>query len=209
MPKDSVELKNGKLVSSRVTDKVVSTIEKGPLVKVDALVVHQSGGPTAESSLQSYRAGRAGAHFLIDKDGTIYQTARVDRKCWHVGNIRSRCSELKTCTPEELAQIKSILFKKGEAYSTRIKDLHRHESDKPYPERYPNNDDALGIELVGNFSAGSGTGYETVTEPQNLSLQWLVAVLEQQFDLGDKDIYRHPEVSYKQASEAASARWSK
>ena len=207
MSEPTAEIKDGKLVSGKVLDKRVAKIEHGILQQVHALVVQQSGAPTAESSFQSYKSGKAVAHFLIEKDGVIYQTARVDRKCWHVGNISSRCSILKTCSPDELATIKAILFKKGEAYSTRIKNLSRHEADKSYPERYPSNEDALGIELVGNFS--EGRGYETVTDYQNLSLHWLVAFLEQQFGISDTDVYRHPEVSYKQASEAATARWSK
>jgi N-acetyl-anhydromuramyl-L-alanine amidase AmpD len=199
-------LKNGKLISSEVTDKVTSPIEKGALQKVDAIIVHQTGGTSAESTLSSYKDGAEGAHFLIDTDGTIYQTARVNQKCWHIGKIRSRCYQLKTCTADELTDIKGILFAKNESYSVRVKKLHDHESDKPYPERYPTNEDSIGIELVGGTDSKTGD-YDAVTKAQNASLTWLISTLEPLFNLSESDIYRHPEVSYKQSSEASSAKW--
>jgi N-acetyl-anhydromuramyl-L-alanine amidase AmpD len=197
---------NGKLVAWRVIDKVTSKIEKGALSKVNAIIVHQTGSDTVDSSLSSYSGGANGAHFLIDKGGAIFQTARINQKCWHVGNIKSRCSELKTCTPEDLKEINSILFKKGESYEVRVRNLSQREGKKPYPERYPTNDDALGIELVGRFDAKSGS-YDIVTRQQNESLIWLLSVLESSLSLTNDDVYRHPEVSYKQSSEAQSAKW--
>jgi hypothetical protein len=76
---------------------------------------------------------------------------------------------LKTGSPEDLKEINSILFKKGESYELRIRNLSQHEAKKTYPERFPTNDDALGIELVGRFDAKSGS-YDTVTRRQNESL---------------------------------------
>jgi len=130
----------------------------------------------------------------------------MDQKCWHVGNIKSRCNELKTCTPDELKEINSILFKKGESYEVRIRNLSQQEAKKAYPNRYPTNDDSLGIELVGSFRAKSST-YDVVTNPQNESLIWLVSVLQSVLGVTDEDVYRHPEVSYRQPSEAQSAKW--
>ena len=52
-----------------------------------------------------------------------------------------------------------------------------------------------------------GKSYETVTEAQNSSLVWLLAVLESTLSLTASDIYTHPEVSYKHPSEAATASW--
>jgi len=156
MAESTATVVSGKLVASRVKDKTTSKIEKGALNKVNAIVVHQTGSDSADSSLNSYRAGINGAHFLIDKDGTIFQTARVDQKCWHVGNIKSRCSELKVCSAEDLKEINSILFKKGESYEVRVRNLSQHEGKKSYPDRYPTNDDALGIELVGRSTPSRG-----------------------------------------------------
>jgi N-acetyl-anhydromuramyl-L-alanine amidase AmpD len=200
------EVKDGKLVSSKVTDKNFSKIEKGSLAAVHALIIHQTGATTAASSFSSYESGKAGAHFLIDSDGTIYQTARVNQKCWHIGNVRSRCYENKSCTPDEFKAVKSILFRKGTGYTVRLRKLTEHEATKDYPATYPTNSDAIGIELVGGFDDKTHK-YATVTKQQNDSLAWLVATLSAVFKLADSDVYKHPQVSYKQPSEAASASW--
>jgi N-acetyl-anhydromuramyl-L-alanine amidase AmpD len=198
-------LSDGKLVTDNVTLKINSKIEKGALVAVHAIIVHQTGGDTAASAFSSYDKGENGAHFLIDKDGTIYQTARVTQKCWHVGMIQSRCYKNKSCSADELKDIKSILFHQAESYSTRIKNLYGHEKDKSYPDRYPTNEDSIGIELVSGFTLKDG--YETATDAQNTSLSWLVSALDTLLNLTGDDTYRHSEVGYKQPTEASSARW--
>jgi N-acetyl-anhydromuramyl-L-alanine amidase AmpD len=205
---DEVILAGGKLVHKNIVDKVNNKIEKGVLPIVNAVVVHQTGGSTAESSFSSYDEGKNGAHFLIDKDGTIYQTARITQKCWHVGNIRSRCQEMKTCSADELKAVNALLFKKGEAYSARIRNLTHLEATKSYPDRYPTNEDALGIEIVGAFDAKSQT-YESVNKLQNGSLAWLVEILESKLSLDGDDIYRHGSIGYKQPSEGSTATWNK
>ena len=202
----NASLSNGRLISSKVIDKISPKIEKGALVHVNAIVVHQTGGATAKSALDSYNtAGANGAHFLIDKDGTIYQTARVTQKCWHVGKIKSRCDQLKTCSPAELKNIQAIMHKQAGSYSARLTKLHHHESKKAYPDRYPSNEDSIGIEIVSKFS--DKAGYESATPAQNDSLRWLVTTLERLLTLSAADVFRHSEVSYKQPTEATSARW--
>jgi N-acetyl-anhydromuramyl-L-alanine amidase AmpD len=196
---------DGKLIADRVTDKIESKIEKGPMAKVDALVMHQTGSDNAASSFASYKQGKAGAHFLIDKDGTIYQSARTNQTCWHVGKIQSRCYALKSCSVDELAAVKGILFNKADSYSARLSKLNTHEQAKPYPDRYPSNADSIGIEIVSGFSASKG--YEDVTAAQQASASWLITTLEGLLSLTSADIYRHPQVSYKQASEAQSVKW--
>lgn len=133
--------KNGLVDAERIIVRRFSTIERGKLDKVNGIIVHQTGGSTAESSFNSYKnTGANGAHFLIDKDGTIYQTASVFKITYHVGNIRSRCYMEKKCKPSEISKIKPLLNK--------YKQLSRLEQKKPYPERYPANFDSLGIEIV-------------------------------------------------------------
>ncbi len=203
---DEVTWSGGKLIHSKVTDKVNAKIEKGALSTVHAVVVHQTGGSTATSSLSSYDDGQNGAHFLIDTDGGIFQTARVDQKCWHVGQVRSRCKELKVCSADELKAVDAILFKKGESYAVRVQKLHEHEATKSYPDRYPTNEDSLGIEIVGAFDA-KAQAYVGVSREQNDALGWLLAALTAKFGVGDADVYRHGTISYKDPSEASTATW--
>ena len=115
-------------------------IERMEMPKVNGLIIHQTQSPSVNSTLNSYAQDKAnGAHFLIDKDGTIYQTASLKRKTNHVGPLRSRCAQEKSCSPEE----------------TKLNEKHnptkenQRESKKPAGERFPSNSDSIGIELVG------------------------------------------------------------
>lgn len=74
------------------------------------------------------------------------------------------------------------------------------------------NSDSLGIELVGAALANDpkkpdDLTYETVTDAQNKSLQWLVAELEMTLGIATTEVFRHPTVSRKNASEASTAKW--
>lgn len=199
-------LKQGLLLDPKITQKVFSGIEHGSLSKVDTLVIHQTGASTAQQTFNSYAKGGHGAHFLIDKKGAIYQTARVTQKAYHVGKIKSKCYETKACTKVQLQNATQMLFQKGLSYSSRITNLHHHEKAKPYPDRYPLNSDSLGIEIVGSYDKLKKQ-YEAISPLQNSSLKWLISELYTHFNITSADVYRHPEVSYKMPTEASSATW--
>lgn len=91
--------KTGHVFDARIRRAISPHIEHGPLTKVRGLIVHQTGGATAKSSLGSYAKPKAnGAHFLIDRHGKIYQTASLFKKTWHVGSLRARCIAEYRCT---------------------------------------------------------------------------------------------------------------
>lgn len=194
---------DGKVIDGKIKVQIAPKLEHGNIGKIDALIMHQTGGDSAEGTLASYKTSVYGAHFLIGKDGTIYQTARVTQKCFHVGKIRSRCDSLGSCDSTETSAIQTIL-KAKDSYSNKVKKIDQHESQKPYPQRYPSNSDSIGIEVVGKQKKGE---YENPTAEQNASVRWLVAELLALFSLTTADIYRHPEVSYKQESEAKNVTW--
>lgn len=190
------------LIDPKVTLKRYLSIEKGDLRLVKALVVHQTDAPTAQATFNGYTSGGNGAHFLIDKDGTIYQTASAKKMCYHVGRlIKSKCLELtpETCADPDLAKAKTL------KWAAQVAAVNQIERKKPYPLRYPVNSDSLGIELVGVHT--SKTSYEAPTIAQNTSLQWLVAVLYPLLSLTESNVYRHPQVSFKNVGEAAGAKW--
>ncbi len=153
--------------------------------------------------MESYKIeGANGAHFLIDKDGAIYQTASVYKKTAHVGKLRSRCMLELKCTPAET---------KLNATFSPTKENDR-EKVKAVPARFPSNDDAIGIELVGAALAVDPKKpailtYETVTVEQNKSLKWLVSELEMTLNIPTTEVFRHPTVSRKNDSEASTAQW--
>jgi N-acetyl-anhydromuramyl-L-alanine amidase AmpD len=82
----------GYVLGARVQLAPRPLIERGVLHRIRGIIVHQTGGASGASSLSNYTMQNAtGAHFLIDKDGTIYQTASLFRQTWHVGRLRARC----------------------------------------------------------------------------------------------------------------------
>lgn len=91
------------------------------------------------------------------------------------------------------------------SWTNQIKALDAHERAKAYPDRYPVNSDSVGIELVGAHI--DDKNYEKITVQQNASLQWLINELYKHFSLTSGDVYRHPEVSYKNPGEASTAVW--
>ncbi|WP_341265201.1 peptidoglycan recognition family protein [Morganella morganii] len=94
---------DGYVFDDRIERKIFKSIEQEPLDKINGIVVHQTDSPTAQSTFNSYSNKSAnGAHFLIDKDGKIYQTASIFKVTWHVGLMQSRCYLKKTCQPTEV-----------------------------------------------------------------------------------------------------------
>ena len=186
-------------IGPKITVTRRPNLAHGRMEKINGIIVHQTGAPTAGSSLNSYlQKGANGAHFLIDKDGAIYQTGSVFWRQWHVGNIRPRCMSQKTCTPVEVKAFAhmSVLQKS------------QYEKKKAVPDRYPSNDDSLGIEMVaGIVGNNANPDYEKATDAQNASLAWLVGQLEANFQVPSAEVFRHPDVSYKDPHEAESARW--
>jgi len=196
--------RNGYILNVRVRMAARPLIERDVLNRIRGIIVHQIGGTSGASSLNSYALKNAnGAHFLIDKDGTIYQTASLFRQTWHVGRLRARCLAEYRCNPTELRALKR--------FSPKIE--HRIEMAKDVPQRYPSNEDSLGIEIVGAVVASKGQNpaeqgvYEAVNAQQNASLRWLITELTSTFGIPMTEIFRHPVVSRKNPTEARSALW--
>lgn len=192
----------GMMVSDQVKPRRFQSIEHGDLRSVRALVVHQTDAPTAQHTFNGYRSKGSGAHFLVEKDGVIYQTASLRKRCFHVGRfIRSKClaNDKSTCDTTQINSIQAL------TWTLQIRALDKYERTKNYPDRYPMNSDSVGIELVGKHL--DAVRYEAITAMQNQSLQWLVSELYRHFSLTSADVYTHPQISYKHPCEASSAVW--
>jgi hypothetical protein len=211
----------GMLVSAHVRPRRFSQIERQPLTDVKGIIVHQTGADRASSSLNSYANAKAnGAHFLIDKDGVIYQTASVFKRTNHVGALQARCLAEYSCKPAAFAK------SKGFPQESAVDRMHEIEMLKSTPSRYPSNVDSIGIEIAGKAflppgkSAPAGASprqkevyfnnnsvYEDVNHAQNLSLRWLVSELRQTLQIAESEVFRHPVVSRKNPTEASTASW--
>ncbi|WP_238699278.1 N-acetylmuramoyl-L-alanine amidase, partial [Helicobacter sp. MIT 05-5294] len=78
---------------------------------------------------------KVGTHFLIDKNGTIYQCASLHKYTQHVGDIKVKNLDIN-----------------NENYKNKIyKGASSVEKEKQYPNRYPINSDSIGIEVVSDY----------------------------------------------------------
>lgn len=204
-------IQNGAIISSKVIQKIFPGLHRGNMESINAIVVHQTDSDSAQQTFNKYAVGHpTGAHFLIDKHGVIYQTALLTKQCMHVGRIKSRCYEEKSCTKIEFNTAHRIYHEAGIKFSVRAKNLHLHEKNKTYPDRYPLNEDSIGIEVVGRAKKSATSArevYESVNAVQNSSLKWLINELYILLNLRDDDVYRHPDISRKNLSEASTANW--
>ncbi|WP_421505061.1 N-acetylmuramoyl-L-alanine amidase [Erwinia rhapontici] len=200
----------GYIDAERIILKIFNNIERGKMDAVNGIVVHQTNAPTASSTFHSYQTkGATGAHFLIDRDGTIYQTASLFQITWHVGKLQSRCFLTKKCEPTDFQKVAEL--EKSWRNSDKV---HQIEKVKNYPDRFPSNVDSIGIEIVGRSTRviNENTGkpeyiYEEVNDSQNGSLMWLIKELVATLKVSTSEIYRHPEIGRKNFTEASTAKW--
>ena len=56
-------------------------------VRIDAIIIHDTGGKTAESALRWFEDPGAGvsSHYVVDPNGTIYRPVAEEDKAWHAG----------------------------------------------------------------------------------------------------------------------------
>jgi len=213
---------NGMIANSRIKLKRFMTLERdefdGRLQGVHAIIVHQTD--TLIAPFGSYSQKNAnGSHFVIDKDGTIYQTASLYHQVDHVGLIQARCLEKHACTDvDKLAfeQMKLGRRSKKRPNQAEYKAIHLWEKFKPYPVRFPANLDSIGIEIVSKAYNPDGSlpvtdSYRAIFEPvndvQNQSLRWLVGELKQTLGRPTIEILPHPRAGRKNPDEASSAKW--
>jgi len=200
---------------SRIHPRRFMTIERTDMRVISGIIVHQTGAPSETSTFNSYKQANAnGAHFLILKDGTIYQTASVFKRTNHVGPLKARCLAEHRCTPSEIKTFNAITPKA----------MHRIEMQKIVPARYPSNGDSIGIvgaaslppgvQMPPNLNEqqqrafmGNRAVYESLTTLQQASLKYLIDGLTKALDIASTEVHKHPEVSRKNVTEAATASW--
>lgn len=198
---------DGYIFDDRIERKIFKKIEKGSLGKINGIVVHQTDSSSDQSTFNSYDNTSAnGAHFLIDKDGKVYQTASLLKTTWHVGLMQSKCILKKTCQPTETSLL--ALHRGGAWGATTAKQISDLEKEKSFPNRFPGNTDSIGIEIVGRAVGPKNKEvYEAVTEKQNESLKWLVSEIASKFNVPMTEVYRHPDIGRKNKTEASTAKW--
>lgn len=192
-----------------IIQKRYKNLEHGDMPEVHAIVLHRTNTDSGNSVLNSYGAGQTtGAHFLIDLDGKVYQTADTSKKAWHVGPIHRRCEDDDSCSDEDNATINSIRRDREKSFGKKLKLVTKSELDtKDYPERLPANEDSIGIEVVGKYD-DKLKKFDSPTPGQMESVRRLVVTLQKEHGLTDGDVYTHGEISYKKPSEGEDLGYS-
>ncbi|GEM_PF-3025658 len=145
-----------------IVKNILPNIEKGNMVKVEAIVLHSTDGTTATGAIDTFKSTGKGTHYIIDKEGTVYQTANLEKYTSHVGPINSKSGY--TSTPWSAKAISSY-----------------EKANKNYPQRYPTSQESIGIEIVRDYTASKG--WEAATQAQLVSLDLLVSYLQVKYDL--------------------------
>jgi N-acetyl-anhydromuramyl-L-alanine amidase AmpD len=66
----------------------------GTLAQRNLVVLHITAGPSASSAINTFAASKAphrvSAHFVIDRDGTVFQLLPVEDTAWHASEVNQR-----------------------------------------------------------------------------------------------------------------------
>ncbi|WP_218057390.1 peptidoglycan recognition protein family protein, partial [Gilliamella sp. Fer1-1] len=182
----------GFICSDSITQYQVKKLERGNIIGPNAIVLHRtfskgSAINVIENTWKSpWNKDNIGAHFVIDKDGTIYQVVSLKKYANHVGKIRPRCALTGNC---------DSTYK-----SKTLREQYLSELKKDYPERYPYNQDSIGIEVVAWWDDKTKL-WDDATPQQLESIRNLVIFLQKEFNLNDKDLYQHQCIAYKTSGE--------
>ncbi|EAN4948270.1 N-acetylmuramoyl-L-alanine amidase [Salmonella enterica] len=183
---------DGYIQNAEITKKTVKELEHGKMDKINAILLHRTKSSSEDGTFESFRSKKEGTHFVVAKNGCLYQTASLFEWTPHIGKIKSRCQEEKTWSAEER--------KKIQGFGWDPKRLYVYELEKNYPDRYPYNEDSVGIEVVADHVDGS---WEKATPEQRKSIAKIVDILMNIYELQKQDIYEHDKISYKTAGEGA------
>jgi len=202
---DFSNMENGFVNDDRVIKKQIQNIEHAPMGDIGAITLHQTNSPTAQSTLNGWQTRKEGAHFLIGEDGTIYQVASLDKQTWHVGQLQSRCVNEKRCTDDEWQYYNDLEDKyrnqDSPNWADRAREIHAHEIEKDFPDRYPLNSESVGIEVVGKPDKNGV--YPAPNAAQAASLKILVASLRKYYGIEDRNVLRHGQTGTRPPSECA------
>lgn len=157
---------------------------------VAGIVLHQTSSNYTAKTLAEYafRPSGEGTHFLINPAGQIFQTARINQKCWHIGRIQSYCQQLHRCAVDDQAMLERIAREYQGNKTERDRRIDAWEQRKKSADRYPKNADALGIEVVGAPVRGV---YVRATEAQNNASKFLVRELLSTLRLDRGRVFPH------------------
>ncbi len=143
---------DGMIYSPRINFNRIEKLERGTLgSSIKGIVLHRTASPTSASTISSFQNGRNGlnygTHFVVDKDGTIIQTASLKHFTLHVGRVRNKefpinensvgievvgmyDDESKTWeqpTPEQISSTAWLVNSLRQTYNLQRADVYNHD----------------------------------------------------------------------------------
>lgn len=191
--------KDGFLISNKITKKHKTILEHGKISSIKAVVLHRTNSSSVKNIIGN---SSEGTHFWVEKDGTIYQAASLNKKTWHVG--KGLYSKQKDETGIGNYENTWPHTKRG-----------AEELNKNYPNRYPINSDSVGIEVAGLWTKTSGKEtsgkykgelkgkWDDLTKKQEEAVVCLCQMLKQHYSLSNSDIYAHDDIKPKTKGEGS------
>lgn len=113
--------------------------------------------------------------------------------------MQSKCYNENACSKQDRKVIYDIIVDKSITNEQRTIKIDSIEKNKPYSDRYPLNQESIGIEVVGNTKNGI---YETPNDLQKEATLNLVKILQNIFNISKKHIYAHGMTGVKNKTEA-------
>lgn len=87
---DSRPLVNGMINSSVIQSHVVKSLEQTKFKRSpEGIVLHRTAGSSLQPVFDAFVNRGFGTHFVVDKDGTVYQTASLEKWTQHVGEPKT------------------------------------------------------------------------------------------------------------------------
>ncbi|MGX3046036.1 DUF5675 family protein [Helicobacter sp. T3_23-1056] len=188
------------VISMNIGQPKINDLKNVAIINFTDITLHRTAADNIISTLHSYSKNNAvGTHFLIDTNGNIYQCASLKQYTWHIGELQSKCYNEKTCSKQDRKVIYDIVVDKSITNNQRKVKIDSIEKNKPYSDRYPLNQESIGIEVVGDAKSGI---YEPPNDLQKDATLNLVKILQNVFNISKNHIYAHGMTGAKNKTEA-------
>ena len=144
---------DGMIVNPKIASNRITNLEKGSISSnLEGIILHRTVSSTSTSTLQSFKNKGVGTHFLVGKNGVIYQTASLDKRTAHlltaqlkkgspknftsigievVGNYSETTKTWEPLTPEQAESVAWLVNSLLKTYDLSREDIFNHEDIQP------------------------------------------------------------------------------
>ncbi len=126
-----------------ISEKFKGGYQEGRNTKIDAIVMHGTGGSTASGAITALENRHLSSHYVIDKDGTIYQLVKDEDAAYHATWYNNRSIGIEVVqskldkpigdtfyeqyTQEQLDSAKKLVLDLSQKYNISSKSILSHQ----------------------------------------------------------------------------------